>query len=158
MSTSGNTLLEKFRLNHKMRHWKLKRSNSAPAEAPLSHRKHCSWNASSVISLYISWLCDITLCHHVTHLYNLSLPASLAPKNWFSQGALLMLAEPGQVCASWPIRTHWVFRRGGLLKETGGKMKCVSGRLFLSTKACKSVQIVTLNKTMDLKMSTIWVF
>lgn len=32
------------------RSWKLKRSKSAPMGSPLSHRKHCSWNTSSVVS------------------------------------------------------------------------------------------------------------
>ena len=48
------------------RSWKLKRSKSAPTGAPLSHRKHCSWNASSVLQPFILWLCDITLLHRVT--------------------------------------------------------------------------------------------
>ena len=44
--------------------------HSVVTEAPLSHRKHCSLNASSVVLPLILWLCDITLCHHVTHLHN----------------------------------------------------------------------------------------
>ena len=40
---------------------KLKSSKSPPIEPPLSHRKHCSRNASSVAPPLIPWLCDITL-------------------------------------------------------------------------------------------------
>ena len=49
----------------------LKRSRSAPTDAPLSRRKHCSWNASSAVPLLLPWLCDITMPQHVTHLHNL---------------------------------------------------------------------------------------
>ena len=45
----------------------VKKLKSAPAEAPLCHRKHCSWNTL--------WLCDITLCHHVTYLHKSRLGA-----------------------------------------------------------------------------------
>ena len=45
--------------------------SSAPTEAPLSHRKHCSSNASRVVPPLSQWLCDITLRHIVTHLHNL---------------------------------------------------------------------------------------
>ena len=41
--------------------------------APTSNRKQCSWKASSVAPPLIRWLCDITLCHHVTHLHYLFL-------------------------------------------------------------------------------------
>ena len=50
-------------------------------QAPLSHRKHCSRNASSVVPPLITWLCDITLCHRVTHLHNQFPAATLAYKN-----------------------------------------------------------------------------
>ena len=43
---------------------KFKRSKSTTTEAPLSHRNHCSWNASSVAPPLIS---DIALRHKVTH-------------------------------------------------------------------------------------------
>ena len=43
-----------------VKYWKWKRSKSAPTEAPVSHRKHCSWNTSSVVPHLILWLCDIT--------------------------------------------------------------------------------------------------
>ena len=52
------------------RSWNLKRSKSTPTEAPFSHRKPCSWNASSEVPPLIPWLCDITLRHHVSHLHN----------------------------------------------------------------------------------------
>ena len=44
-----------------------KKVSGGPKEASLSHRKHCSWNASSVVCLSISWRGDIILCHHVTY-------------------------------------------------------------------------------------------
>ena len=71
-----------------------------------SHRKHCSWNASSLAPPLILWLCDITLRHHVTHLHYWCLAASLARKNWFGTATLLLWAVPGQACVSWPIRGH----------------------------------------------------
>ena len=102
------------------RSWKLKRSKPAPSEAPLSHRKHCSWNTSSVVPLYSVTLWHRSSCHHVTHLHNFRLAASLARGNWFSSAALMLLAVLGQACVGWPIRRNWVFRRGGL-KGTGAK-------------------------------------
>ena len=67
--------------------WKiLKRSESAPTDAPLSYRKHCSWNASSAVLPLIPRLCDITLRHHVTNPHHLCPVASLARMNWFSTG------------------------------------------------------------------------
>ena len=39
----------------------LKRLKSAPTEAPLSHRKHCSWNASSVVNNYVT-ISHICIC------------------------------------------------------------------------------------------------
>ena len=99
---------------------KKKSSKSTPTEAPLSHSKHCSWNASSVVPPLILWICDITLCHRVTHLYNLCPAASLACKNWFSTAALLLSAVLAQACWSWPIREDWLFRRRSL-KETVAK-------------------------------------
>ena len=96
--------------------WKLRKS--APAEAPLSHRKLCSWNTSSVVRPYILWLYDITQRHMTSHsLHNLR-------KNWFSTGGLLLLVMLAQACVSWPIRADWltgrIFRSRGL-KETGAK-------------------------------------
>ena len=79
------------------------RVKSAPTESPLSHRKHCSWNASSVVSPLILWLCDITLCHRVTYLHNLCLASSFTSKNTFCTAALLVVLL-GQSCVSWPIR------------------------------------------------------
>ena len=46
-------------------HVKVERLKSAPAEAPLSHRKRCSWNVSSAAPPLIWGLCDITLRHYV---------------------------------------------------------------------------------------------
>ena len=40
-------------------------------EAHFSYRKHCSWNASSVVPPFILWPCDITSHHHVSHLHDL---------------------------------------------------------------------------------------
>ena len=57
-------------------------------EAQLSHRKLCSWNASSA-AFTLLWLCDITPRHT---LHNLCRAAIFACKNWFSTAALLMLA------------------------------------------------------------------
>ena len=48
---------------------KLERSMFALVEAPLSHRKHCSWNASSTVPPSILWFCDITLHHHFLVIY-----------------------------------------------------------------------------------------
>ena len=88
------------------RSWKLRRPKSAPTEAPLSYRKHCPGNASSVVSPCIKWLCNIALCHHVTHLHNLCLAASFVHKNSFSTTAVLCeLTSQRRVC----------------LKETGAK-------------------------------------
>ena len=75
-----------------------------PTGAPLSHRKHCSWNASPVVPPLILWLCDITLRHHVKLLHNLFLVACLVCENWFRTAALLLLAVPAQACVSRPIR------------------------------------------------------
>ena len=47
---------------------KRKKLNKVHSNTPHCHRKHCSWNASSVVTPLILWLLDITLCHHVTHL------------------------------------------------------------------------------------------
>ena len=60
-----------------------------PTEAPLSHRKHCSLNASLVVPPLILGLCDITLCPCVTHLTNVCLAAISVLKNKFCTAALL---------------------------------------------------------------------
>ena len=87
---------------HGKRSWKF-----TPREAPLSHRKHCFWNASSVVPPLTLCFCDITFGHPVTLLLNLCWAASLARKNWFSTAALLLLVVMGQVSVSWPIRGDW---------------------------------------------------
>ena len=43
------------------RSWMSKRPKSKATGAPLSHRKHCSWNTSSVVLPLIPWLCDIAV-------------------------------------------------------------------------------------------------
>ena len=53
--------------------WTSKWLNSSPTEDPISCRKHCSWNL-----LFILWLCDISLPHHVTYLHNLCPANTLA--------------------------------------------------------------------------------
>ena len=89
-------------------------SQKRSTEAPRSHRKHCSWNASSELSPPLfPWLCDLILRHTFS---NYCPTASL--KDWFSTAALFILAVLGQACVSWPIRGHWVFGRR-CLKETG---------------------------------------
>ena len=80
-------------LVHVKRSWKLKMWKSAPTEAPLSHRKHRSWNASSVALPLIPRLCDITVHHGVTRLQSWWLAASLARENWFSPATLLLMAR-----------------------------------------------------------------
>ena len=125
------------------RSWRLKRSKSAPTEAPLSHRKQSSWNTSSVVQPLIVWLCYITVHHHVTHLHEVFPVASLARKNWFSTAALSLLAVSAQACVSWPIRTYLVFRKGGL-KETGAK-----------TERFRQRGNTTPNYILNLKMSII---
>ena len=90
-------------------------SKFATTEAPLSHRSHCSLNASSV-----PCFCDMAPRQWVTHLHHTWLAARLTSENWLSNAAMLSLAVPAQACVSWPIRVDWVFRRRGL-KETGDK-------------------------------------
>ena len=80
----------------------LKSNESTPTEVPLSHTKHCSWNASSVVPPFILWLCDITL---QTICF---LTAVLQRKNWFSTATLLLSVALGQACVSWPITEDWV--------------------------------------------------
>ena len=82
--------------------WKLKRSKSAPTEAPLSHRKHCSMNAS--------------LCHQadfVTSLYVIVTFLCLMPSSWIETQELiqylLLLTVLGLACTSWPIKGDRVF-------------------------------------------------
>ena len=74
-----------------------------------SHRKHRTWNASSVVPLLILWFCDVTLRHHVTHFHNLCLAACLAHKNWLSTAALSLFEVLGLTCMSWPIRAEWFY-------------------------------------------------
>ena len=52
-------------------------SKSEPTEAPFSHRKLCSQNASSVVLPLIWGLPDITLPHRVMLLHYLSLVFSV---------------------------------------------------------------------------------
>ena len=94
--------------------WKVKKVQ----KAPLSHREHSFWNASSVC---IPCLCDITPHVTVSQIcINFRRAVSLACRNWFSSAALMLLAVLGQACADWPIRRDWVFRRGEL-KGTGAE-------------------------------------
>ena len=88
---------------------------------------HCTWNTSLAVPPLIPWLCDVTLCHHITHLHYLCVAASLAHENYFNTAALWLLAVLGQACVSWPIREDWVFKRGGL-KEIGAKTERFSQR------------------------------
>ena len=90
----------------------------------LSHRKHCSWNASSAVRPLTLWLCDITLHHH---LHNLFLLATLKHQIWLSTAALLLVAVLAQVCVSWPIRADWVFGGGGALKRHEPKQSISDG-------------------------------
>ena len=131
------------------RSWNLKKKKVK--QAPLSYRKRCSWNASSVVSPLILWLCDITLHHHVTHLHDKSLIAHLGCKYWFSAAALLLLGLLTQACVSWPIRRDLGIRVAWLLKETGAKtvLKLDSVRkltCFQSIKTRKPVVEETKNK------------
>ena len=99
---------------------KLKRSKSAPTEAPVSHRKHCSWNAHQWPCLYFH---DITLSHYVTHL------CRFCRLVWYLRSdlaaVLLLWVVLAQACVSWPIRAEWVFRRAPLkrreLKQSTGQ-------------------------------------
>ena len=111
------------------RSWKLKRLKPAPTEAPLSHRKRCSWNTSSVVPPLIPWLGDTkSQCHTFASFY---LAASLAYHDWFSTAALLLLlAVLGQACVSWPVRAEWVFQAEGAFKRRGSK-QTVSDECFL---------------------------
>ena len=129
---------------------KLKRPKSTP---PLSHRKHCSWNASSVVPPLIPWLCAITLCHRAIQSGYLCLAAILAHKIWFSTAPLLLSVVLAQACVSWPIRADCVFVRRGLKKtgaKTGqGEIQCCSNGqneknwCVLSTETCKSTLVLT---------------
>ena len=71
------------------------------------------------LSRLILWLCDVTLCQHVTYLHYLCRVASVADTNWFSSAGLLLFVLFAQVCLSWPIRVDWVFTRRAL--KTGAK-------------------------------------
>ena len=48
-------------------------------EVPLSHRNHCSWNASSAVPPLIMWLTYVTESH-ICIIYTSA--ASLAHKKW----------------------------------------------------------------------------
>ena len=102
--------------------WKSKHSKSTPTEAPPSHRKHCSWNASSVVLPLTPWLCDIAPCQGVTPVHNLCQAPSLAPKNWFSTAALLLLAMLG-ACVDQSEETGY----GGPLKRQELKQSVSGG-------------------------------
>ena len=76
----------------------VKKAKVHTKEAPLSHRKRCSWNASSVVSPII--LGHYVTSHRVTMSLNWCLAAGLAHENSFSAAALLLLAVLGQACVS----------------------------------------------------------
>ena len=130
------------------RSWKLKRSKSALTEAPLSHRKHSSLNASSVVPPLILWLCYITLHHHATHLHNVFQVASSALKNWFSTDALLLLeGRLRRVCADQSEQTGYSGR--GALKRQELKQRVLGINSYRTSLAA------TQNNILNLKMSII---
>ena len=103
--------------------WKLRSTRTATTGAPLSHRKHYSWNASCAGSLS---LCDFLTAWYIviSHLFIIyayshgTSKANPKLKTWQSRPETwrVWLA---QVCLRWPITAGWVF--GGGLKETGAK-------------------------------------
>lgn len=66
---------------------------------------------SPAFSSTTSWL--LTWHHHITHLHNLCLTASLELKNWFCTATQLLLAVLALACVNWPMRDVWVFERDG---------------------------------------------
>ena len=93
-------------------------------EAPLSHRKLCSWsawNASSIAPPLIQWLCDITLHHHVPNLHYLCIAAGLAQNNLFREATVFLLVLLAQVCVTWPIRADSVFGESWLKQGVSGR-------------------------------------
>ena len=96
----------------------LKVKTVSPTIAPLFHKKHCTWNASSVFPALILSLGDIALRHHVTHLHNLCLAVSFAQKKKKRfNAAVLLLVVLAQTFVSWPVRADWVLRRGTLRRQ-----------------------------------------
>ena len=63
--------------------------------------------------------------------------------------ALLLLAVLAQPCVSWPMEGGWIQES---IKETGAEGEY---GVFLSTKACKPILVVSQNKIMNLIMSKI---
>ena len=110
---------------------KVKKVKVSPTVDPFLHRKHCSWNASSVGPALILSLGDITLRYHVTHLHILCLAVSFAQNNWYNAAALLLVVL-AQTIMSWPIRAYCVLRRGALnrrelkqsVSDRGGIQSC----------------------------------
>ena len=91
---------------------KYNKQKSAPTEAPLSHRKHHSLNASSVVPPLIPWLCDITLQQHVAQLSNLCRAASSAH--------VVIGSDAGSGVWELTNQSRPVIQEGSLfLKETG---------------------------------------
>ena len=109
-----------------------------------------------LLSHLIWWLCDATLCQHVTYLHYLCLVASAAHTNWFSSAALLLLVLLAQVCLSWPIRADWVFRRRDLKRQELKQCFRQRGNTSLENmRKLKPFLLVTQNTMINLKMK-IW--
>ena len=110
---------------------KWKRWKTGPTEIPLSHKKHCFLNASSVVPPLIEWLGDMTLCQHVIHSHNLCLADSLA------QPQLLC-------CCQW----CWVRRAGaGQSEETmylRQELQCCNTRQYEETRVFSALKHVNL--------------
>ena len=136
-----------------------KESQKGQIEAPVSHGKHCSWSALSIVPPYIQWLCDITLCHHVTQLHNICLAASLI---CFGAAALFLLA----VSHVWPDQSEQTGYSGGGFLKRQELQQSVSDRGGTSALQYQTAQqnalkqapilVVTQNKIMTLKASMIY--
>ena len=88
-----------------------------PTEAPLSHRKHCSWNASSVVQHFIS----LTLWHHTEWLSHIFYALQLVWHIPIDLAQLLCCAG-SDACE---LTNH---RRLGILGGGGGLKQSISSR------------------------------
>ena len=137
--------------------FKLNWPKPAPTEAPLSHRKHCSWNASSPSSPLIMLFCESCISHKL---------CPEASKNSVNHSCSVVISGVGSdMCEL--TNQRLCIQEGGL-KETREQKKTKKNRAFktemqrmeklvrfLSIKVCKSILVVTWNKIMNLKMSRI---
>ena len=126
--------------------WRWKRSKSAPTEAPLSHRKHCSWNASSVappLSCHTTSSCQCCIIYAwridwhkkwIQHSCSVVVSGSWVRRVWADQseqtgypgGGALNRPRWNTVSQNWTIWESW----------------CV-----LSSEACRLIVVVTQNKS-----------